>query len=96
MNDELNQKGSLLKSFDKALTTGAKYLSARGYLLWLVILPTVAVTTANPSILGIGASFVEFATENFADNFIDGWSIIGSAAFDDAINVGEHVMDAAL
>ena len=94
MADDLSKKGGLLRSFDKALTTGARYLSVRGYLMWLVIVPTMAATALDPTLLGIASNFVEFAAMNFSENFVDGWSIIGEAAFDSASDFGGMIMDA--
>lgn len=83
------EKGGLLKAFDKALTTGAKWLSCRGYLMWAVILPTMAVMATNPSLLGIGTQFVSFASQNLVENFLPGWEIIGGATFDAAAKLTE-------
>lgn len=78
-NETTQSGGGLVGAFDKAHGKMIKILSLKGYLFSLVILPTVAVAAANPSLLGIGAEFAQFAGSNMTQNFIPGWQTIGEA-----------------
>lgn len=95
MADDLSQKGTLTKLWQNH-GKAVKWLSLGGLLLTCCFLPTAAVAApAGSGLAGIAAQFYGTAASAASTNFIPGWGNIFEAAFDDAVSIGETIMDAA-
>jgi len=85
----MNAIGSLASAFDKAHGNVVKFCTARGYLFSLVIVPTMAVMAINPTLIGIGGTFLNFAFTNLTQNLVPGYEILAEASVNAVSSITE-------
>lgn len=81
--------GGLASAFNGAVGKFGKYFGWGGWLVILVLAPTIAAAAATPTLSGVGASYFNFVASNFTQNFVAGWETIGTAVADGAGTVAD-------